>query len=61
MDPQSDCGLSLSYNLTVSGDSSSSLLLTSTDARVAVNNSDNYTITISASNGCPGLAVEIGK
>ena len=57
---QSDCGSSLSYNLTVSDtDSSSSLLLTSTNARVAVDGS--YTVTIFASNGCPGLAKEIGE
>ena len=62
MDLQSDCGSSLSYNLTVSDtDSSSSLLLTNTSARVAVDNSDNYTVTIFASNGCPGVAVEIGE
>ena len=44
---QSDCGSSLSYNLTISDtDSSSSLLLTSTNARVPVDGSDNYTVTI---------------
>ena len=59
---QSDCGSSLSYNLTVSDtDSSSPLLFNSTNARVAVGGSDNYTVTISASNGCPGLAKEIGE
>ena len=56
---QSDCGSSLSYNLTVSD--TSPLLLTSTNARVAVDSSDNYTVTIFASNGCPGLAEEIGE
>ena len=62
MDLQSDCGSSLSYNLTVSDtDSSSPLLLTSTNARVPVDGSDNYTVTIFASNGCPGLAEEIGE
>ena len=62
MDLQSDCGSSLSYNLTVSDtNSSSSLLLTSTNARVAVDSGDNYTVTIFASNGCPGLAEEIGE
>ena len=59
---QSDCGSSLSYNLTVSNtDSSSPLLLTSTNARVAVDSSDNYTVTIFASNGCPGVAEKIGE
>ena len=59
---QSDCGSSLSYNITVSDtDSSSPLLLTSTNARVPVDGSDNYTVTIFASNGCPGLAKEIGE
>ena len=59
---QSDCGSSLSYNLTVSDtDSSSTLLFNSTNARVAVDGSDNYTVTIFASNGCPGLAKEIGE
>ena len=42
-------------------DSSSTLLFNSTNARVPVDSSDNYTVTIFASNGCPGLAEEIGK
>ena len=32
-----------------------------TNARVAVDGSDNYIVTIFASNGCPGLAKEIGE
>ena len=56
---QSDCGFSLSYNLTVSDNDS--LMTTDTNARVPVDGSDNYTVTIFASNGCPGLAEEIGE
>ena len=57
---QSDCGSSLSYNLTVSDTDSSSSLLLTTNARVPVDSSDNYTVTIFASNGCPGVAEKIG-
>ena len=57
---QSDCGSTLSYNLTVSNpESSSSLLLANNSARVPVDGS--YTVTIFASNGCPGVAEEFGE
>ena len=57
---QSDCGSTLSYNLTVSNpESSSSLLLTNNSARVPVDGS--HTVTIFASNGCPGVAEKFGE
>ena len=56
---QSDCGSSLSYNLTVSD--TDSVMTADTNARVPVDGSDNYTVTIFASNGCPGFAKEIGE
>ena len=55
---QSDCGSSLSYNLTVSD--TDSVMTADTNARVPVGG-NNYTVTIFASNGCPGVAEEIGE
>ena len=56
---QSDCGSSLSYSLIVTNSPPTIITTTNNGAIVPINSC--YNVTISASNGCPGLAEEIGE
>ena len=56
--------VALVYSLTVSNADSSLIMMntiTTSNARVPIDDSDDYTVTISSSNGCSGEDVEIGE
>ena len=65
MDPQSVCDFNLSYSLNISDADNSPIMMTTTDgtsAMVPVDGSDNYTVTIFASNRCgAGPAISTGN